>query len=131
MNLLHGRDPIPAVLALTYLTGLAAAALVLHLGPGGWTGILLAVFALDWSAGIVANAARSTRAYYAGLPLSVSVLFVLVHLAEMPLLWWLSAGTGIWAWMQLILTVKLVVFVAGQIELRGRAGGDPAPPRNR
>jgi hypothetical protein len=65
MLLLHGRDPIPAVLALIYVIGCVAALFVWFSGPGGWQGALLAVFALDWAAGIVANAALSTRAYYA------------------------------------------------------------------
>ncbi len=119
--LLHGRTPVPAVMALMYGIGVVSSLFVWSIGHGGWVGLILAVFALDWTAGIVANATHSTRAYYAELPLSMSVLFVAIHVAEMPLLWWLAEGAGIGGWMQLILTTKLVVFLCGQIEQRQRA----------
>lgn len=120
MLLLHGRDPIPAVLALIYVIGCVAALFVWFSGPGGWQGALLAVFALDWAAGIVANAALSTRAYYAELPVWVSVLFVAIHIFEVPILWWLVGGTDLFGWMLLLLTIKAAVFVCGQTEMRGR-----------
>jgi hypothetical protein len=120
MLLLHGRDPIPAVLAVIYVIGCLAAVFVWLSGPGGWQGALLAVFALDWAAGTVANAAQSTRAYYAELPVWVSVLFVAIHVFEVPILWWLAGGTDLFGWMLLLLTIKMALFICGQIEMRTR-----------
>ena len=120
MMFIHGRDPAPAVLAIMYAVGCIAAVFVWLAGPGGWRGGLLALFAFDWSAGILANAARSTRAFYAGLPLRMAVLFIAIHIVEIPILWWLAGGTGLFGWMLLLLTIKLAVFIAGQMELRQR-----------
>ncbi|MCA3444085.1 MAG: hypothetical protein INF52_12060 [Rhodobacter sp.] len=89
-------------------------------GPGGWQGALLAIFALDWAAGTVANAARSTRAYCAELPVWVSVLFGAIHVFEVPILWWLVGGTDLFGWMLLLLTIKMALFICGQIEMRTR-----------
>ena len=116
--LLHGKYPQTAILMLIYGVGCIAGLFVWFIGPGDWNGLILAFLALDWTAGIVANAAQSTRAYYAELPLSISALFLAVHIAEMPLLWWLAGGTNLWGWMQLLLAIKLAVFVGGQIEMR-------------
>lgn len=121
MLLLHGRDPVPIIVTLIYLVGGIVGTFVWMAAPGGWQGILLTLLAVDWSAGIVANATRSTRAYYAELPMWVPVLFVAVHLAEIPLVLWASGGSGLGEWMLLLLGLKLAVFVAGQIKLRRQA----------
>lgn len=117
--LLHGREPSPIPLAIAYASGLVAAACAWTAGPGGFTGALLALLALDWTAGCIANATRSTRAYYASKPWPWPVTFVALHAAEFPLLWWLAPDATLAAWMQALLVIKLAVFVSGQAELRG------------
>ncbi len=63
--LLHGAAPSPIALAFAYAIGLAAAALAWQAGPGGIAGATLALLAIDWAAGIIANATRSTRIAHA------------------------------------------------------------------
>jgi hypothetical protein len=118
--LLHGAAPSPIALAFAYAIGLAAAALAWQAGPGGIAGAILALLAIDWAAGIIANATRSTRAYHAGKPLWWALAFVALHMAEIPLLWWLTRDTTLASWMLLMLAMKLAVFVIGQAELRTR-----------
>jgi hypothetical protein len=63
---------------------------------------------------------RLFRVNYAELPVWVSVLFVAIHVFEVPILWWLVGGTDLFGWMLLLLTIKAAVFVCGQTEMRGR-----------
>ncbi|MFN9163007.1 MAG: hypothetical protein ACK6DM_09945 [Alphaproteobacteria bacterium] len=118
--LLHGATPSPVALAFAYAIGFAAAALAWKTGPGGIAGAVLTLLALDWAAGIVANATRSTRAFHAAKPLWWAVAFVALHAAEIPLLWWLAQDATLATWMLLLLALKLAVFIIGQAELRTR-----------
>ncbi len=118
--MLHGTTPSPMSLALAYAIGLVAAVLAWQTGPGGIAGAALALLALDWAAGIIANATRSTRAFHAGKPLWWALAFVALHVAEIPLLWWLAQDTTLPSWMLLMLAMKLAVFIIGQAELRAR-----------
>jgi hypothetical protein len=118
--LLHGATPSPMALAFAYAIGFGACVLAWQTGPGGIAGAVLAILALDWAAGIIANATYSTRAFHAGKPLWWAVAFVALHAAEVPLLYWLAQDATLAAWMLLMLAMKLAVFVIGQAELRTR-----------
>lgn len=62
-NLLNGEDPTPAQLWVTHgVTALAVMVTLFQLGFG-FVALLMAVVAADWFGGIIANSARSTRAY--------------------------------------------------------------------
>lgn len=111
------------MLAITYAIGSGAAIHAWNTGPGGIAGAVLALLALDWAGGIIANATRSTRIYHADKPVSWTLVFVALHAAEMPLLWWLAPDAAFAGWMLVLLAAKLAVFIAGQLEHRTRSPG--------
>lgn len=117
-HLLHGENPGPAQLGLVH----AVAALGLVVGLTTDASLpekaLFAVLGADWLGGIAANATRSTRAYYAGLPLRWAVAYILLHIAEAGALALLLGLHDVPTWLWLALAAKLAVFGVGQIEER-------------
>ena len=111
---LQGRTPTRFQLIATYGLFAATVALtVLHYGTG-WKVLLLALIAGDWAAGIVANSALSTRAWWRDRLLARRVFYAL-HLAEIPLVWWLCEGdVQLFGTLMLVLCAKLSVFTLGR-----------------
>ncbi len=118
LKLLQGETPGALQLILTYGLALLGAATMLWLAGANIIGAILAVIAADWFGGIVANSARSTRAFWAKLPSWTSPAFVIVHLCEVPIIYWLVSGDQKYAFLLPILGVKLAVFLIGQAEHR-------------
>lgn len=96
----HGANPRPRGMALTYIVGVLAGIFVV------WQGqrlhslspvqiVVLFVVALDVVSGIVANATRSTNVWYRQRPLWGRLLFVAVHFVH-PLLAVLFVDAGNW-----------------------------------
>jgi len=115
-----GRDPDPHVLLTAVLTGAALAVLVLGVERSAPTvRVLAALLVLDVGAGLVSNASRSTRSFWAGRSVAARMTFVVVHLTVYPAALILLIGT---AWLQWSLVgallVKTVLFVQGS--RRGR-----------
>ncbi len=118
LRLIHGESPHPAGVILTWLLGFLAAAATWREGPDGLAGALLALLALDWTGGVVANATRATRAAWATLSRTAAVAFLAAHLLEVPILLLLTSSTPHLRGLVIILLLKLAVFAVGQIELR-------------
>ena len=118
LKLLQGETPSTLQLILTYGLALLGAAMMLWLAGTNITGVILAVIAADWFGGIVANSARSTRAFWAQLPSWTKPAFVIVHLCEVPIIYWLVSGDQMYAFLLPILGAKLAVFLIGQAEHR-------------
>jgi hypothetical protein len=97
----HGANPRPREMALTYLVGVLAGIFVVWQGMGQSVAlspvqiVVLFVVALDVVSGIVANATRSTNVWYRQRPLWGRLLFVAVHFAH-PLLAVLFLDAGNW-----------------------------------
>ena len=113
LDALHGNRPAVFQLVATYGVGFAAAALVLTTQGFGWRSWLLALVAADWCGGVVANAAAPVRAWWTARP-RMKTGFVLVHLAELPLIYWLSGGGVAFYILAVVLAAKLSVFMLGQ-----------------
>lgn len=118
LALLHGDKPSVSQIAMTYAAAGLAAVCALYIWGFGWRGILAAVVCADWYGGIVANAARSTRAYWATLPRFTVLAFCAVHLAEIPVLWILLGDTPASYLLWPAVIAKIAVFLLGQIEIR-------------
>ncbi|MDF0601075.1 hypothetical protein P1J78_10065 [Psychromarinibacter sp. C21-152] len=109
---LHGHHSTPLQRAATDGVAGAAAALALFRLPPGWTGWLLAPIAADWAGGSPANAARSTRRWRASRP-RLRRGFHALHVAEIPVVWWLSPRPLVFQLLSLTLAAKLTVFELG------------------
>lgn len=111
---IQGRTPSPLQLVSTYgLFVVTVGLVILHAGHG-WKAILLAVLAGDWAAGIVANAAVSTRAWWRDR-LHARRVFLFLHIAQIPIVWWLCDGDmTLFAVLMLALFAKLSVFLLGR-----------------
>lgn len=117
----QGENPTRIQLIATYGMAVAAAAAMWFARPFEWQTVVLMLFAADIAAGVVANAAKSTRQYWAKKADWVPLAFVGVHLAELPILWWLSGGDITFWVLALAMATKLATFWLGQEERRGRA----------
>ncbi len=115
----HGDHPGPFQLIATYAIGLAAAGLTLLSLDITWKTVILAVLVFDWVGGIVANAAETVRTWWRARP-KARTAFLLIHLLEVPLLWWLTGGGLAFYILVLVLAAKLSIFVLGEA----------APPRS-
>ncbi|MEZ5751439.1 MAG: hypothetical protein R3D60_05525 [Paracoccaceae bacterium] len=116
-SLMNGAHPRFLSLALTYGLGGLAALIVWAAGPGGLSGVVLAVFALDWVGGVVSNSAAATRDTWAELPRWTFFAFLGVHAAEIPVLWLLAPPALFWPLLG-ILMLKMAVFIIGNNDLR-------------
>ncbi len=115
-----GRNPDPRVLLTAVLTGAALAALVLGVERSAPSvRVLGALLALDVGAGLVSNASRSTRSFWAGRSVAARMTFIVVHLTAYPAALVLLIGT---AWLQWSLVgallVKTALFMAGSRRVR-------------
>ena len=109
---LHGINPTRFQLVSSYAVGLASAALTLVALGFAWKTALLALLVLDWTAGVVANSAEPVRAWWAERP-RLRGAFIVVHLLELPVVFWLTDGGAAFAVLALVLAAKLSVFVLG------------------
>ena len=109
---LHGNEPTGFQLFATYGVGAAAAALTLAALDFNWKTALLAFLAFDWVGGVVANAAETVREWWRDRP-RLKTAFIVVHLIELPLAYWLAGGGVVFYVLGLALAVKLSVFIVG------------------
>ena len=112
---IHGKNPTKTQLITTYGLFVTAAILTIYLLDRNWRTFVLAFVAGDWAGGIAANASASVRNWWQKRP-KLSKLFWLVHIVEIPLVWWLAEGTAIFSVFFLIWAAKLSVFELGQSE---------------
>ena len=109
---IHGNKPTGFQLCATYGVGVAAAALTLAALGFSWKTALLAFLAFDWVGGIVANSADTVRAWWRNRP-RMKKAFIIIHLIELPLVFWLAGGGVAFYVLALMLAVKLSVFMLG------------------
>ncbi|MEE4349519.1 MAG: hypothetical protein V2J26_04760 [Pacificimonas sp.] len=100
------------------LVGSAAAAATWWHGPPGWRGIVLAVIAFDWAGGIVANLSAPVRNWWRDRD-GARLAFIIVLLAGIPVVWWLTSGSALFYALMLLLVIKLSAF-SGQKTIVGR-----------
>ena len=111
---IQGRTPSRLQLVLTYTMFVVATGLVLLHAGGGWKDILLALIAGDWAAGVVANAAQSTRVWWRDR-LRARRIFLALHFLEIPLVWWLCGNDNVlFVTLMLVLFAKLSIFMLGR-----------------
>ena len=108
----HGRDPSALQLVATHGVGLASAALVISALGADWRSFVLALAAYDWCGGVVANAAEPVRAWWRTRP-GMHRGFIVVHLVELPIVYWLSGGGLIFYVLAIVLAMTLAVFSFG------------------
>ena len=117
----HGDNPQPFEMVLTYAVGVLAG--VFLVGYGLATGIALSFWqmgvlflvALDVVSGIVANATQSTNAWYRRRALWVRLLFIVVHFMH-PLLAMIFVDPGNWTffwgvYLYMIATTLTLLFM--------------------
>ena len=114
-RLLFGRRPTTLQISLTLLFGFACAYGIYILTDGS---SVLAFSAFDICGGIITNACRSTRRFWAELPKFVVPLFVVFHLLEIPHFWMSTHGNMIFWVLCAAMSAKLAVFLLGQQEYR-------------
>lgn len=113
LTLVHGRTPTVFQVLGTWITFVVAAGLVLwHVGFN-LSGLVLALFAGDWTAGIVANSAESVRAWWRAHP-KYRLPFHLVHLVLLGVAYLIAGPSLVFQLLVLALIVKLTVFELGQ-----------------
>ena len=112
LSFIHGNKPSGFQLFATYGVGVAAAALTLATLGFNWKTALLAFLAFDWVGGIVANSAETVRAWWRERP-RMKTAFIVIHLIELPLVFWLAGGGVAFYTLALMLAIKLSVFVLG------------------
>ncbi len=122
--LLHGEKPTVMQIVGTFLIAALAAAAALSIWGFGWRGILAAVICADWFGGVIANSARSTRLYWASLPRITVAAFCVVHLSEIPVVWFLLGENPASYLLWPTVIAKISVFLLGQAEFRSVKAGD-------
>jgi hypothetical protein len=110
-----GREPNPRILAAAVLVGVVLAAAVLGVERSEpFTRMVAALLALDVGAGLVSNASRSTRSYWAERSRVARLTFLVVHLSVYPAALVLLVGE---AWLQWLLIgalcIKTALFATG------------------
>jgi hypothetical protein len=83
-----------------------------------WQSVVLMVMAADIFGGVISNASRSTRVHWATKPNWAALAFVLVHLIEIPIIWWLAGGDLVFWVLTCAMLAKIGVFIVGQDEIR-------------
>lgn len=116
---LHGLKPTLFQLMSSYGVGIASAAFTLIALGIDWKTLLLALLVLDWTAGVVANSAETVRAWWQARP-HLRIAFLVVHILELPLMFWLSGGGEIFVILTLVLAAKLSVFLLGAPSARSQ-----------
>lgn len=126
-----GRDPDPRVLLGAALAGAALAALVLGVEQGGpLARAITALLALDVGAGLIGNASRSTRSFWAGRSLAARRTFVVVHLSAHPAALALLVDSAWLRWLLVgALLVKTALFAAGTRQGTGSSGRAVVTPQ--
>lgn len=115
---IQGHNPTRLQLTTTYGLFVGTTVLIILWYGMDWKSLILAVIAGDWAAGIVANSARSTRDWWRDR-LTARRVFLVIHLLEVPLVWWLCAGDS-----QLFGILMLTLFAKLSVFLLGREAGD-------
>lgn len=117
---LVGRDPDPRVLAAAGCVGAALAALVLGVDRSAPSvRVFAALLAFDVGAGLVSNASRSTRSFWAERSAGAHRAFVVVHLTVYSGALVLLVGTAWLRWVLIgALLVKTALFAAGSRRVR-------------
>ena len=117
-HMLHGATPTALQITLTYgVAALGAITALIILGTDT-VGIIVALVCADWLGGVVSISSRSTRMFWASLPRIMVYVFCAVHLAMLPVIWWLVDGAAEFAFLWPILIAKVAVFLIGQAEHR-------------
>lgn len=112
-DVILGKRPSPFLIISSVGMFIAAAVLTIVTLGTGWKVLVLAFVAGDWAAGVIANSAESTRAWWRDrLPKRRN--FIIVHLLELPLVWWLTGGGTVFALFVFVLIAKLAVFILGR-----------------
>lgn len=113
LNAILGQRPSPFLVISSVGMFIAAAVLTIVTLGTGWKTLILAFIAGDWAAGVIANSAESTRVWWRDR-LPKRRTFIIVHLLEVPLVWWLTGGGTVFALFGFVLIAKLAVFILGR-----------------
>ncbi|WP_420406842.1 hypothetical protein [Hoeflea sp.] len=114
-----GENPTRLQILLTLAVASVCAAFVLASQGGfNWQLVIVSVLAFDIGAGIISNSAVSTRTYWASLPKWSVAAFAAVHIAEIPVIFWLIGDSEISRALACALLAKISVFLIGQAECR-------------
>lgn len=110
-----GRDPDRRVLLTAALAGAVLAALVFSVEQSEpLARSVAALLALDVGAGLVSNASRSTRSFWADRSIGARRTFLVVHLTVYPAALVLLVHTGWLRWLLFgALLVKVALFAGG------------------
>ncbi len=116
---LFGADASPRQVGLILIAALVGMVAVAALtGMDRWQDWVLLLAAFDIFGGIVSNASASTRAHHAASAPGARRAFLLIHLAEVPIIWWLAAGGPVF-WLLLAgMAAKLTIYALGVEEER-------------
>ena len=114
-HLLFGRTPTFLQMILTVLFGASCAVGVFYSTESNYW---LAFSAFDIGGGIVTNSCRSTRKFWAELPVIVVPLFILLHLLELPHFWASAEEASVFGLWCAAMMAKVAVFALGQQEFR-------------
>ena len=109
---LQGESPTRVQVIGTWTVFFGAAGLVLMSGSIDWKLLLVAFIAGDWAGGVVANAAESTRDWWRDKTRARQI-FHIAHVAEVPLVWWLTGGGWVFYVLMVVLIAKLAIFEMG------------------
>ncbi len=109
---IHGETPVLRDLVAVWVIFCVVFILTFQYFGTDMRGTLLAFIAADWSAGIVANASYSIRAWWRERP-KFRVGFYALHLLEIPFVWLLLPNIMLLSAYLVILIIKLVVFSQG------------------
>lgn len=113
LNAILGQKPSPFLVISSVGMFIAAVVLTIMTLGTGWKALILAFIAGDWAAGIIANSAESTRVWWRDR-LPKRRTFIIVHLLELPLVWWLTGGGIGFVLFGFVLAAKLAVFILGR-----------------
>ncbi|ODT76841.1 MAG: hypothetical protein ABS76_30200 [Pelagibacterium sp. SCN 64-44] len=115
---LFGDNPTMSQVSLTLGYALFGVLFVYLARPFEWQGVVLMIMAADIFGGVISNASRSTRAHWATKPNWGACAFVVVHLIELPIIWWLADGDLVFWVLTCAMLAKIGVFIVGQDETR-------------
>lgn len=121
-RLLHGDNPDPREMALTYALGTVSTIFIIAFSLNAGTElsvlqiVVLAVLALDIVGGVIANSTRSTNTWYRERSLGAQFLFLAVH-AFHPLVAVLVLDPGNWlyfgfVYLYMLATASVVLMLA-------------------